>query len=93
MIVIFQVWFPLLEKESTVTDDVIIGTTEAWGRRGSALPHSRPCQALQWNFGDGWLGIIFGKAPESELVFQKAIPFKDTQVLIIFCNFFFFFAK
>lgn len=82
MIAIFQVWFPLLEKESTVTDDVIIGTTEARGRRGSALPHSRLCQALKWNCGDGWLGIIFGKAPECQSVFSRRLfPLKTPRSL------------
>lgn len=42
-----------------------------------------------------WDNLSWQDTCMSELVFRtlKAIPFKDTQVSIIFCNFFFFFAS
>lgn len=57
---------------------------------GMGLLHSHFCQALKRKYGDGWLGIIFGKAPECQSLFSRAltaIPFRHPGLYFVSISF------
>lgn len=84
VILIFPVWFPLLEKGNSWQMMSSLKTTKAcgqWRRCRASLPF---CQASRWNLGDWCLGIIFGKAPECQSLFSKTLktyPLKTARSL------------